>query len=148
MSNLLANAAIDRVSNAVAAGQTEIDCTGVDTQDADSVTFIVAIGAMTATGQLTVKLQQSSDNGVGDAWADLAGSGQVLGDTNSNKLVAIEGVQLQKRYVRLVLLRATANIAIDGVVSILRQLKRQPTQLTTALVNGGVVLQSPAAGTP
>ena len=47
-----------RVSNAVAAGTTDVNCTGVDTANFESVEFVAAFGTLTATQVTQLKAQQ------------------------------------------------------------------------------------------
>lgn len=51
---------------------------------------------------VTAKLQQSSDNGVGDAWADVAGAGFVAATGPSVQRIATAGNLAVERYLRVV----------------------------------------------
>ena len=86
MLNLGIESKLTRVSNAVAAGTTDINSSSVDMTAHDGVLFVVAFGAITATAVTSIKAQQSSDDGVADAWSDLAGTAVTVADTDDNKL--------------------------------------------------------------
>lgn len=51
---------------------------------------------------VTVKLQQSSDNGVGDAWADVTGGGFTAATGVTSQRIATAGGQAVERYLRVV----------------------------------------------
>ena len=136
-----------RVSNAVAAGTTDVNCTGVDCANYESVEFIALFGTLTATQVTTLKAQQSSDNGSSDAWSDLTGTQtSALADDDDNDMGRLEVVKPRKQYVRCVVERGTENAVIDGVIAILRGPRTKPiTQDATVVVNESHV--SPAEGT-
>lgn len=50
MGNLIKDVEIRRISNAVAAGTGTTDCTIVDMEGYDEVTFVLALGAVTNNG--------------------------------------------------------------------------------------------------
>ena len=106
-------------SAAVAAGTTDIEpANGVDTADCESVRFLVQFGAITATAVTTIKLQQSDDSdGSPDAFSDLAGTGLSVADDDDGKVFCVEVVNPQKRYVRCVVDRGTANAVVDAIIS-------------------------------
>lgn len=138
---------ISRVLNAVAAGTTDQNCTGVDMQGYESVEFVALFGTLTATQVTQLKAQQSDDNGSADDWTDLEGTlTTALGDDDDNDCIRLEIVKPRKRYVRCVVLRETANAVIDGVVAIQRVPKvRSITQDATVIVAHSVI--SPDEGT-
>lgn len=105
-----------RVVNATAAGVTAINGTGIDMQDFDSVKFTCYLGALTATQVTGLKAQGSNDNGSVDPYADITGAavGPAL-DADSNKELILEVNRPQKRWIRCVVTRGTANAVIDAV---------------------------------
>lgn len=115
-----------RVLNAVAAGQTTQNSSGVDCKDFDTAAFIIALGAITATGVVTVKAQQSSDDGNTDPYADLIDASVAFADTDGNKLAILEIAKPQKRYVRVSIARTAANSALDGVLALQGDAKAVP----------------------
>jgi len=102
-----------RVANATAAGVTAINCTSVDMSDFEGVVGICCMGTLTATQVTSLKAQSSSDN---STWADITGAVTAnAADADSNKELILEVYRPQKRYVRFVVQRATANAVIDSV---------------------------------
>jgi hypothetical protein len=109
----------------------------------ESVTFVVAIGAIVSTGTVTVKAQQSADN---SSFADLEGTAIAYTDADDNKLAVLEITKPRERYVRAVVTTATANGTIDSVVAIQTAANEEPT------TNGSTVVATeqhlaPAEGT-
>lgn len=109
-----------RVSNAVAAGTSDVNTAWVDVANSDGVRFMVAFGTLTSTQVTNVKLQGACLANQADA-ADLldSTSGTViktanLADADSNKLAIVEVYKPKVRYVRAVIDRGTANAVIDG----------------------------------
>lgn len=127
MQSLLMNTQIERVSNAVAAGQTNINCTHNDMQGFEKVTGICLLNTLTAS-QVT-KLKAQAGNAADDSdMADLAGAvtSQAL-DADSNKMLILEVIRPTSfRYVRFVVVRGTANAVIDGVVTIKSNTHKSP----------------------
>jgi len=138
---------VSRVMNAVAAGTTDQTSSAVDMAGFEDCTFIAAFGALTATQVTQMKAQQSSDDGVADAYSDLEGTlTGPLADGDGNKLMVLEVYNPAKRYLKLVIDRGTANAVIDGVVAIQSQARVLPvTQPSTVAFTE--VHRSPAEGT-
>lgn len=63
--------------------------------------FWLQVLAFTGTS-VTVKLQESSDNGVGDAWADVVGGAFVAATARGVQRLATSGTQTIERYLRVV----------------------------------------------
>jgi hypothetical protein len=75
----------------------------VDGVAASSFGLIAYLHVFAFTGtSVTVKLQQSSDNGVGDAWADVTGGAFVAATAAGVQRVATSAVQAVERYLRVV----------------------------------------------
>lgn len=116
-----------RVVNATAAGVTAINGSAIDMQDFDSVVFECAMGALTATQVTGLKAQGSNDNGGSDPYADITGAATAAAaDADSNKLLILEVNRPQKRYIRCVVTRGTANAVIDGVIAVQSGAKKAP----------------------
>jgi len=107
-----------RVSNAVVAGTSDINCSGVDMKGFRSVCFVVALGTITGSAVTSVKAQQSSDDGSSDAYADLEGSSVTVADDDDNQLILLEVDCPLERYVRCVIDRGTQNAVVDSVVAL------------------------------
>lgn len=121
MPNLARIVTAVRSVNATAAGVTAINGTHVDMQGFDGVLFIMGVGTLSA-GQVTA-LKAQGGAAVNDSdQADLVGAvSPNLADTDGNKMVFLDVYCPQQRYVRPVVLRATANAVIDFVIAILYQ---------------------------
>ena len=116
MMNQLNGLQITRCLNGVAAGTTDQNGSAVDMQGYEGVIFIALLGALTASQVTELKAQQSADSGGSpDDFSDIAGSKVgPLADGDGNKMLVLEIVNPQKRYVRPVLLRETANAAAQA----------------------------------
>jgi hypothetical protein len=77
--------------------------------------------ALTGT-DITVKLQQSSDNGVGDAWADVTGGGftAVTSVPDAGQRIETSRTQAVERYLRVVTSGAftSASFAVSAVINL------------------------------
>ena len=118
MNNVVLSSKRTRVSNAVAAGTTAIDCATLDMQGFESVVGECALGALTATQVTALKAQAGNKSDSSDM-ADLAGAvTAAAADADGNKLLVLEVVKPTNfRYVRFVVSRGTANAVIDSVVA-------------------------------
>lgn len=142
--NLTENWKITRVSNAVAAGTSDVNSSSVDMSKFESVTFLVSFGAITAGAVTSIKAQQSSDD---STFNDLAGSGITVADDDDNQVVALEIVRPRDRYVRVVVDRGTQNAVVDGIVAFQGRPKTGPVTHDATTVVGSEVHASPAEGT-
>jgi len=137
-----------RHSNAVAAGQTTITpSAGIDMLGFETCAFEILWGAITAGGAQSVKVQQSNDDGVADDYDDLEGSGQTVADDDDNKITIVEVVRPTKRYLKCLVLRATQDSAVDGIVAHQYGARTLPVTQDATTVSGTEVLVSPAEGT-
>jgi hypothetical protein len=146
-----------RVSNAVAAGVTLVTGTHVDLSAGyDGVLFLFALGTLTAGQVTSFKAQGGSlanDSDMADLAGTAGGAALVVADTDSNKLFALDIYAPQQRYVRPLILRATANAVVDGIFALLYQGAKMGYGLANspaldATVKALAVLASPLAGTP
>lgn len=129
---LLDEIKITRVSNAAAAGTSDVNGTGVDMQGFDGVLFVAALGALSATQVTSLKAQSSSDDGSTDAYADISGAvTAAAADGDSNKLLVLDVHHPLERYVRPVLDRGTANAVLDGIIAIQYRGNRPTTNGST-----------------
>lgn len=136
-----------RVLNAQAAGTSDLTSAAIDTAGWDGVKIYTAFGALTSGAVTSVKLQQSSDDGGSDAYADLAGSSVPVADSRSNDVVVHDIYRPKERYIKAVIDRGTANAVVDGVWAVLYNNKKQPTTDDSATVVARKVLISPSEGT-
>lgn len=147
MNNLSRSGKVTRVSNAVAAGTTDIECSSVDMQGFGAVTFCALFGAITANAVTSVKAQQSSDNGSADDWSDLEGTSISVADDADNKVVVLEVANPRKRYVRCVVDRGTQNAVVDGVLAIQTCADVEPVTHDSTTVVNSEFHHAPAEGT-
>lgn len=148
MLSLMQNAMAKRVMNAVAAGTSVQNSSSVDMQGFDAVTFVALFGTISASAVTAIKVQQSDDDGGADDWTDLAGtlSTVMTPTTDNNKVLAVEVVRPTKRYLRLVVNRATGNAVIDGVFALKTHPRVSPVTHDTTVL-GVEVHAGPAEGT-
>ena len=135
-----------RVLNGMAAGTTDQNGSVVDMQGFEGVQFVALFGALTATQVTSLKVQQGS-LADGSDMTDLAGSQHTaLADTDGNKCLVTDVYRPQKRYVRCVVKRGTANAVIDGALALLYSPRVEPVT-TDATVKSTKLLVSPDEGT-
>lgn len=126
--SLKQEAVMSRPLNAQAAGQGTDNGASVDMESFEGVMFIVPIGTITGAGDVELKAQQSSDDGSGDAFADLIGTSvKVIGSANSNKLAILDVYRPREQFVRPVVVRSVANAVLDGVIAIRYGARKSPT---------------------
>lgn len=91
-------------------GAGTINGAGIDSKDFDSMLIALDIGTILATGTLNVKLQESSDNGVADAFTDIVGAvfPERLSTTDEAIIVARIKTKNFQRFIRAVGVVATA----------------------------------------
>ena len=86
----------------------------------EGVTFLVPLGAIVGGAVTSIKVQQSSDDGGSDDYTDVSGSAVTIADTDDDKLKYIDVLRPGKRYLKLIVSRATQNATIGGVIAIQR----------------------------
>jgi len=146
--NLSETCKLVRHSAAVAAGSTVITpSAGVDCKGFDAVMFVAAFGAIVSGAATSIEIHQSSDDGVADAYSALAGSKVTVADDADGKLAFVEIVQPSKRFLKLIVNRATQNATLDSVVAILSGPSRVPTTHDAGSVAAGETHPSPSEGT-
>lgn len=136
-----------RIMNAVAAGTSDQTSSAVDTQGYEGVKFYTAFGAITSGAVTSVKVQQSSDDGSADAYADLAGTSISVADDDDNQVVVHDIYRPRERYLKVVVDRGTQNAVIDGIVAVLYGARKEPTTDDSTTVVGRETHTSPAEGT-
>lgn len=146
--NLSAKSKITRHNNAVAAGTSDITPTnGIDMANFEGCLFMVPFGTITASAVTSIKVQQSSDDGDADAYADLLGTGVTVEDDDDNQIFWIDVYRPRERYLKLIVDRATQNAVVDGIIAIQYGPKKLPTTHDSTTVGGGELHASPAEGT-
>lgn len=144
--NLNKNTKLTRVSNAVAAGTSDVNSAVIDMQNFEGCLFVVAFGAITAGAVTSIKLQQGAQSDLSDA-ADLASTSVTVADDDDNQIFYLDIYRPRERYVRLVVDRGTQNAVIDGIFAQQYGPKKSPTTHDSTTVGGGEIHASPAEGT-
>lgn len=131
-----------------AAGTSAITSGACDMAGYDAVQFIIPIGTIVTNGVQSVKVQQSSDDGSADDYSDVAGTNVTIADDDDNEVVLIDVIRPQKRYLKVVISRATQNSTFGGIFA--QQYKRAMNSQSGASHGSGVTLEQhnfPAEGT-
>jgi len=146
--NLSKMTKITRHNNAVAAGTTDITpSAGIDMQNFEGCLFQVLFGAITAGAATSIKVQQSDDDGVADAYSDLEGTSVTVADDDDNQIFWVDVYRPQKRYLKLIVDRGTQNAVLDGIVAMQYGPRKLPTTHDATTVGGGELHASPDEGT-
>ena len=128
-----------------ASGTTTINGTTLDMAGWDGVLIVVPFGAIVGTAVTSIKAQQGLVSDCSDC-ADLLGSSQTVVDTADDTTFYIDLRRPLERYVRVVVLRATAAATVGGATYIQYKGRAKPT-LQGVGVSGEKHL-GPAEGTP
>lgn len=147
MKGLLKNMQFQRVSNAVAAGQTTITSSAVDMSGFEGCCFQILFGTITTAGVQSIKIQQSSDDGSSDAYSDLEGTSITVADDQDNLVFLAEVSKPLKRYLKCIISRATQNSVVDGIVAIKYGPRTQPVVQGATVGALSETAASPAEGT-
>lgn len=144
----LLNSKTTRVSNAVAAGTTAVNCTVLDMQGFETVMGVCCLNTLTAT-QVTNLKAQAGNAANGSDMADLVGAvTSNAADADSNKMLILEVVKpTNHRYLRFVVDRGTANAAIDSVVATQYAVHKAPTTQDSSTVSQSTVSIDPEVST-
>lgn len=135
-------------SAGAAAGTTDVNFAGVDTDGFDSIECITVLGVLTATQVTSIHAEQSDDNGSADNWSDIEGSATTaMGDDDDNTIVRVEVSKPTKRFVRFVCDRGTENAVIQSAVYVLRSASERPITQDATVTRTKRVVAAPE-GTP
>lgn len=147
MKGLLKNVEIQRAKAAVAAGTSTITSDAVDMSGFEGVCFLVPFGAITTNGVQSCKVQQSSDDGSSDAYSDLEGSSVTVADDQDDKVCVVEVHKPTKRYLKLIVSRATQNSVVDGIIALKYGPRTQPVTQGSTVMAASEQSASPDEGT-
>ena len=91
---------------------------GIDTTGYDEALIILNAGTATATGTADVKLQESSDNAVADAYADIAGAAFAQITTANHETLFVGRIRVKnfERYIRVVSTVGTDTVELGVTV--------------------------------
>jgi len=128
-----------------AAGTSTITSAAVDMNGFRDCCFIVPMGTITAGAVTSIKVQQSSDDGATDTYDDLTGSNQTIADTDDDKVFYVQIGSPQKRYLKLIVSRATQNAVVGSVLAILSNAWNRPVTQGTNVT--GESFTTPVEGT-
>lgn len=147
MQNFAKNSLWTRAMAAQAAGTDDtLTGTAISVAAARDITFVFAFGTITATAVTTCKLQGcTASDGTGAT--DLLGTGVSVAADDDDQIAVIElTAPIKYAYVRPAIVRATANVVVDGVISIqTKHANAPPTQGATVV--DVETHANPAAGT-
>jgi len=134
-------------TTAVAAATDLTPTYDVDMQGFEGCLFMVSFGTITSGAATSIKIQQSSDDGSSDAYSDLEGTSVTVADDDDNTMFYIDVYKPRKRYLRLLVLRATQNSVVNCIIAQQYGPRVQPTTHDSTTVQGGETHSSPAEGT-
>jgi hypothetical protein len=104
------------VSTGIVAGTTSTNCTTVDTLGYSGYRVVALLGALTATQVTSLKVQEF-DTDTSGSYADVTGAATgAAADGDAGKLLILEVYKPQKRWIRPVVVRGTANAVITAVL--------------------------------
>jgi len=147
MKSMLKEAVIDRIKTIAAAATGVVTSDAVDMAGFNACLFIVTLGTLTSAGTVTCKLQQSSDDGSADTYADIEGSSVAnSGNTATLKQILVSIIDPRERYLKLVATRAVQNCGIDSIQAIKYNAKVVPIT-DDASVDASVEVIGPDEGT-
>lgn len=129
----------DGTNYTVSAGTTDVlASTEIDMQGYDSLMVVGCIGAIAASGSVSMQLKNSDTSGTyGSGTIDNIGSAAAnSADTDDNKLLILEVHKPPRRYIKVYTTRATGNITPLALVAILFNAKDVPVTQSTSV--GGV----------
>jgi len=115
-----------------------VDGTGVDCLGYETLLVDIEIGLAT-TGNVTVKLQESSDNGSSDAYADITSATTgAISDTGDNEPYLIDvNLSERERYIRAVATVAGGGTVVCGVSCHLAKGRHAPPAQDNTVVKIG-----------
>jgi hypothetical protein len=97
-----------------AAGTSVINGTIIDCAGFNGCLIAVHMGTIVSGAVTSIKAQSGNDSGLSDA-ADIAGTSQSIADTDDDKVFYIDVARGQKRYLKVVISRATQNATLSAV---------------------------------
>jgi hypothetical protein len=143
----LADWKLTLVAAATAAGVTDINSSSVNMAGYDAVTFFTTFGAITAGAVTSIKVQQSSDNGSVDTFADLTGTAITVADDDDGQMFGVEIIRPREQYLRLVVDRATQNAVVGEIYALQYRSRSKPISNTVANLATFESHAGPAEGT-
>lgn len=147
MAELFEDMKLTRVKAASAAGQTAVNSDPVDMSGYDAALFFTTFGAITSGGAQSIKVQQSDDNAAADDYDDLEGTGITVAADDDGQTFGVQIIKPTKRYLRLVVSRATQDSVVGEIYALLMGGDVRPITSTVTDVATFESHESPAEGT-
>jgi hypothetical protein len=152
--NLIKHANPWVLSPGVAAGSGDTQTSAVlDTAVDYAALFFITLGTVSTGGSGLIKVQGSADNGVADAFADIAGTGVTYTASNTLQGAVIDLYRPQKRYLQVQVIRGSGgNTVIASITALTYHGSNQPlvpgVTSTTGNIMNVVWLSNPGPGSP
>jgi hypothetical protein len=127
------------------AGTTTINGSTLDMAGFNNLQVHIRMGTITAGAATSLKLQHGDASNLSDA-ADVAGSNQTILDTDDDSIFVMDVDLPTKRYVRVVVLRATQNAVVAS--GVYHQYRAQTVPITQPAGTTVLKLSAPISGTP
>lgn len=121
--NLSKNVKVTKILAGASSADTALTSSAVDMLGFEGVIFVGSITTVNAGNY--AKVQQSSDDGVVDTYADLAGTKNVPGDNGDSFMIDV--YRPAERYLKLVTTRAGAATVTGDVYAIQYGAREKPT---------------------
>ncbi len=134
------------VSTYATAATSTVTSSAIDTSPGSGQAYSAVLAHVrfgTAAADNTLKVQQSSDDGVADAYSDLEGTSVTVGA--SDEVVWVD-IRPTKRYVKVLALRGTSSTA-DPIVALPYNARQEPVDNTIAGTIAGEIHDLPDEGT-
>lgn len=143
---LTENCKLTKVSDHTTAATTDVTSSSVDMQGWDGVVFFTSYG--TAAADNLIHVEQSSDDGSSDTFADVAGS-EVNASGTSDEDQFVDILRPEERYLRCIAVRGTSSTC-ESIWALQYRGRVAPfadnPNLTSGTIYGNRLL-SPVAGT-
>ena len=131
-----------KIADHSTAATSTVTSSAVDTYGYGGVLFLTSFG--TAAADNTVKIQQSSDDGVADSYGDLEGTSVASGTSDED--VWVDVIKPQKRYLKFIAARGTSS-TLESMWAVLYHPAAVPVTNSTSGTIIGEESVSPAEGT-
>ena len=133
---------IIKIQDHTSAGTSTVTSSAVDTSGYEGVLFLTSFG--TAAANNTIKVQQSSDDGSSDSYADLTGTSVTSGSSDED--VWADVLRPQERYLKLIGTRGTSS-TLESMWAVCYGATSQVVDNTTTGTIAGETHNAPAEGT-
>lgn len=128
-----------------AEGNSDRTSSSVDCQGFDSALFVVKFGDIAAGATTSIKLQQSSDDGSSDSFADIKGSAQSVAADDDNQIFYVDVQNVGEQFLKLVVDKDASNNTEEMAWALLYDAGNRPTSHPTGVQ--GETHVRPAEGT-